>query len=186
MKAFKAMPVLAMGTLAFGLVGATVLAPVANAVPKPGPNQNSGNNVVTQVVKTKVVSHLGIELPGGGSTLPETDGTQDTDIKIKSNAEKGATLTLSDDDEDTNLVNENDANAVISTTADASSSKGWGAVIDGAQKAMPKLSATALVVAKSAAPGDITGKVKYAIKTDNTLKPGTYKDVVRFTLTANL
>ncbi len=191
MKIVKAMPFLAMGTMALGLVGVTVLAPVANAEePKPAGAQ--------QTVQVAVGSNLSIKLKKGTETVKGTlDGKESatTEGEVEGNPTKGFTVNLADADNDTNLrLDGGNSGAPIPAedNINENSQVGWSVVFtkdnNKVRKAMPaKNSSEKLSVVKTDAPSSTATQfnVAYAFKTDNSIPSGTYSDIVEYTVIAN-
>lgn len=186
MKIVKAMPFLAMGTMALGLVGVTVLAPVANA---------DDSASAQQTVQVTVGSHLSIKLTQGqGTVTGNLDGKESAATKgeVEGNPANGFTVKLADADNDTNLrLNGATSGTPIPAADDISetSSLGWSVVLNGSKKAMPaKNSSDKLEVAKTSAPSaSVTPfNVAYTFKADNSIPSGTYSDLVEYTVASNL
>ena len=186
MKIVKAMPFLAMGTMALGLVGVTVLAPVANA---------DDSASAQQTVQVTVGSHLSIKLTQGqGTVTGNLDGKESAATKgeVEGNPANGFTVKLADADNDTNLrLNGATSGTPIPAADDISetSSLGWSVVLNGSKKAMPaKNSSDKLEVAKTSAPlASVTEfNVAYTFKADNSIPSGTYSDLVEYTVASNL
>lgn len=186
MKIVKAMPFLAMGTMALGLVGVTVLAPVANA---------DDSASAQQTVQVTVGSHLSIKLTQGqGTVTGNLDGKESAATKgeVEGNPANGFTVKLADADNDTNLrLNGAISGTPIPAADDISetSSLGWSVVLNGSKKAMPaKNSSDKLEVAKTSAPSaSVTPfNVAYTFKADNSIPSGTYSDLVEYTVASNL
>ena len=208
MKIVKAMPFLAMGTMALGLVGVTVLAPVANAETQP--------TSVTQTVKMVVEKEIGVNLDdtfGKGKVSngkANDDATGNTDDKHNTAQGNGLTvtyqgnvpgrITLADADEDTDLKNNADTTAAgIPTVADTNAaSKGWNAIVKVTKGdkttentfAMPKKSGTPIVLVEAKKEDLKTldrakAETKFNFKKDATVAPGTYTDEVVYTVAAD-
>ena len=191
MKIVKAMPFLAMGTMALGLVGATVLAPVASA-----DVQNNGTN---QIVQVEVGSNLSLELTKGAGKVKGTlDGKESaqTEGTVNSNAAKGFTVTLKDKDDDATLRLTTDSTKVGIKAKDGvneqTTEPGWSTVLHdetGVQKvvAMPGVNGDALHVYGTKAPSAEATKfnVGYTFKADNSIQNGTYSTTVVYTVAAN-
>lgn len=186
MKIVKAMPFLAMGTMALGLVGVTVLAPVANA---------DDSASAQQTVQVTVGSHLSIKLTQGqGTVTGNLDGKESAATKgeVEGNPANGFTVKLADADNDTNLrLNGATSGTPIPAADDISetSSLGWSVVLNGSKKAMPaKNSSDKLEVAKTSAPSASVTEfnVAYTFKADNSIPSGTYSDLVEYTVASNL
>lgn len=186
MKIVKAMPFLAMGTMALGLVGVTVLAPVANA---------DDSASAQQTVQVTVGSHLSLKLTQGqGTVTGNLDGKESAATKgeVEGNPANGFTVKLSDADNDTNLrLNGATGGTPIPAADDISetSSLGWSVVLNGSKKAMPaKNSNDKLEVAKTSAPSASVTEfnVAYTFKADNSIPSGTYSDIVEYTVASNL
>lgn len=179
MKIIKAMPFLAMGTMALGLVGVTVLAPVASAAN------------LTQKVVVSVNEELGFEKTSLDEVQGKANGSVDTQFKVKSNVANGFKLTLADKDEDTSLrLDGNKTKAEIKTADDVTSTPGWNVTANNVTKAIPAnpakvSSAVPLTVLETASTGDATANVKFNFKTDSTVQAGTYSDEVEYSLVAN-
>lgn len=197
MKIVKAMPFLAMGTMALGLVGATVLAPVANAEePKPASTQ--------QTVQVAVGSSLTLNLTKGAGTVEGNltgAASAQTTGEVSGNPTHGFNVTLADADEDTALKLKSDPSANSGIPAEngvnESTALGWSvlykdAANGNAQKneAMPakKQGVTPLTVAKTDAPkaDATTFDVSYAFKANNSIQSGTYEDIVEYTAAPNV
>ena len=181
MKTIKAMPFFAMGTLALGLVGATVLAPVANAVDA----ANTANTTVTVLVT--VEQKLGVTAT---QTELKSDKGQDvtSNLNVTCNVANGFKLTLSDKDEDTSLRLDGDKTKAEIKTADTLGTVGWNVTTNGVTKAIPAKAAdnaNALLMKETAKPGDETAEATFHFKTDSTVQAGTYSDEVEYTLVAN-
>ena len=186
MKIVKAMPFLAMGTMALGLVGVTVLAPVANA---------DDSASAQQTVQVTVGSHLSIKLTQGqGTVTGNLDGKESAATKgeVEGNPANGFTVKLADADNDTNLrLNGATSGTPIPAADDISetSSLGWSVVLkNGSKKAMPaKNSSDKLEVAKTDGPSASVTKfdVAYTFKADNSIPSGTYSDLVEYTVVSN-
>ena len=207
MKIVKAMPFLAMGTMALGLVGVTVLAPVANAETKA--------NSVTQTVKMVVAPEIGVDAGTFGEGTVENgkaknDATGNTDDKHNTAQGNGlevtykgnvpGRITLTDEDDDTDLKNAADPTAAgIPTVADtATAAKGWNALVKVTKAgqttektfAMPKKSGTPIVLVEAEKEDLKTldrakAETKFNFKKDATVAPGTYTDVVVYTVAAD-
>lgn len=186
MKIVKAMPFLAMGTMALGLVGVTVLAPVANA---------DDSASAQQTIQVTVGSHLSLKLTQGqGTVTGNLDGKESAATKgeVEGNPANGFTVKLADADNDTNLrLNGATSGTPIPAADDISetSSLGWSVVLNGSKKAMPaKNSNDKLEVAKTSAPLASVTKfdVAYTFKADNSIPSGTYSDIVEYTVASNL
>lgn len=194
MKIVKAMPFLAMGTMALGLVGATVLAPVANAAePKPASTQ--------QTVQVEVGSSLTLNLTKGAGTVKGDltgKASAQTTGEVTGNPANGFNVTLADADEDTTLKLAG-ANSGIPAQDDVNESTGlgWSVIYKDAangnaqkNKAMPakKQGVTPLTVAKTDGPkaDATTFDVSYAFKANNSIQSGTYEDIVEYTAAPNV
>ena len=209
MKIVKALPFLAMGTMALGLVGVTVLAPVANA--------ETQASTVTQTVKMVVAPEIGVDLDktfGEGTTDHgkfKNDATGNTDDKhdtaqgngvdkIQYQGNVPGRITLTDEDDDTDLKNAADPTAAgIPTVADtATAAKGWNALVKVTKAgqttektfAMPKKSGTPIVLVEAEKEDLKTldrakAETKFNFKKDATVAPGTYTDVVVYTVAAD-
>lgn len=191
MKIVKAMPFLAMGTMALGLVGATVLAPVASA-----DDQKTGAD---QTVQVEVGSNLSLSLTKGdgkvkgtlnGKESAQTEGT------VTSNAAKGFTVTLKDKADDATMRLTTDSKKAGIPAKDgvneSTTEPGWSTVLHdetGVQKvvAMPGVNGTALHVYKTDGPKAEATKfnVGYTFKADNSIQNGTYSTEVTYTVAAN-
>ena len=178
MKTVKAMPFFAMGTLALGLVGATVLAPVASAV-----DAAAANVTVLLTVEQKL---------GVTATQPELKSTKGQDVtsnlNVTCNVANGFKLTLSDKDEDTSLRLDGDKTKAEIKTADTLGAVGWNVTTNGVTKAIPAKApdnANALLMKETAKSGDETAEATFHFKTDSTVQAGTYSDEVEYTLVAN-
>ena len=207
MKIVKAMPFLAMGTMALGLVGVTVLAPVANAETKA--------NSVTQTVKMVVAPEIGVDANTFGEGKVENgkaknDATGNTDDKHNTAQGDGlgvtykgnvpGRITLTDEDDDTDLKNAADPTAAgIPTVADtATAAKGWNALVKVTKAgqttektfAMPKKSGIPIVLVEAKKEDLKTldrakAETKFNFVKDATVAPGTYTDVVVYTVVAD-
>lgn len=198
MKIVKALPFLAMGTMTLGLVGATVLAPVANA-----DNQNSATQTVKLVVPKEI---------GNGFTN-DSDVSKPASTEIKNGGENtthGANVTctgnvacrvtLADEDDDTALRLDGDKTAEgVETAADLSKvAKGWNVTVstkknsaataDAKNYAMVKKGASILVLETKQEDMKLIDRAiastSFNFKTDKTVAPGTYTDKVVYTTTA--
>ncbi len=179
MKIVKAFPLLAMGTMTLGLVGATVLAPVVNA--------EEAKSTASQTVSVNIDPSLSFKFnqnpvtaDAKGTKTVETTGT------ITSNLLKGFTVTMSTDRDDDNAMHmENNDQQTIPAVADATAAtKGWSAYYNGAARVVPaKNHATQLL--KTDAPKNETFNVQYAVKADNSVANGTYKATVVYTVAPN-
>lgn len=195
MKIVKAMPFLAMGTMALGLVGATVLAPVANAEEPKGSNTQ-------QTVQVEVGSNLSLKLGDGSDTVKGNltgKSSAQTTGTVTGNPTHGFNVTLADADEDTALKLKSDPGANSGIPAEngvnESTGLGWSVLYKDAangntqkNKAMPASnSSDKLVVAKTTAPSAdaTTFDVSYAFKANNSIQSGTYEDTVEYTVAAN-
>ena len=208
MKIVKALPFLAMGTMALGLVGVTVLAPVANA--------ETQSNTVLQTVKLVVDKEIGIDADtfgqgtvegskakndATGNTDDKHDTAQGTGLAVTYKGNVPGRITLTDNDEDTDLKNAADSTAAgIPTVADTTTaSKGWNAVVKvtkaGQQDttktfAMPKKSDAPIVLVEAKKEDLKTvdrakAETKFNFKKDATVAPGTYTDEVVYTVAAD-
>ncbi len=206
MKIVKAMPFLAMGTMALGLVGVTVLAPVANA--------ETQANTVTQTVKLVVAKEVGVDINTFGQGEVENgkaknDATGNTDDKHDTAQGNGlhvtykgnvpGRITLTDADEDTDLKTADPAADGIPTVADTNAaSKGWNALVKVTKAgqttekafAMPKKSDTPIVLVEAKKEDLKTldrakAETKFNFKKDATVAPGTYTDEVVYTVAAD-
>lgn len=187
MKIVKAMPLFAMGTMALGLVGATVLAPVASAE----------SSTFTQKVSVEVEQHLGLNLnnpQGGGSGAGEVtnngNGTSKTEFDIDCNTANGFTMTLTDNDDTTSLLlNGTDTAHAVPTVNDAAnqSTPGWSVKNkEGKFVAVPpRNNSTPVTLEQTDKPGNLKHKGEFSFKTDSTVQAGTYSDVVLYTVTSN-
>lgn len=180
MKTIKAMPFFAMGTLALGLVGATVLAPVASAV-------DAAPAAATVTVLLAVEQKLGVTATQ--SKLESTKGQDVTsNLNVTCNVANGFKLTLSDKDEDTSLRLDGKADGAGIKTADTLGTVGWNVTTNGVTKAIPAKAAdnaNALLVKNTTKSGDETAEATFHFKTDSTVQAGTYSDEVEYTLVAN-
>ncbi len=176
MKIIKATPFLAMGTMALGLVGATFLAPVANA-----------NSTATQKVSVNVASELGLEKSVLDEVKSNDGKNAESQFKVKCNSANGFKLTLTDKDDDTSLRLDGDkSKAEIKTLADITSNPGWNVTgKDGNKHAIPATGTTAVVIEETAKTGDVTAKAHFNFNTDSTIQAGEYSDVVEYSLVAN-
>ena len=195
MKIVKAMPFLAMGTMALGLVGATVLAPVASA-----DDQKTGAD---QTVQVEVGSNLSLKLTKGEKLVKGTlDGKESaqTEGEVSSNAAKGFVVTLNDKDNDATmrLVDPTDPKASskagipAKANVDENTDLGWSTVLHDetgsvSKVAMPGLGDAALHVYGTKAPKAEATKfnVGYTFKADNSIQNGTYSTTVVYTVAAN-
>lgn len=188
MKIVKALPFLAMGTMALGLVGVTVLAPVANA---------EETTSAQQTLQVKVGSHLSLKLTKGSGTVGGTlDGqpSAQTEGEVEGNPAQGFTVNLADADDDTALKLHGNAGANSGIPAaddvNENTGKGWSVILNGAKKAMPakKQGVTPLAVIKTSTPSNEVTKfnVAYAFKADNSIQSGTYEDTVEYTVSSNV
>ena len=195
MKIVKAMPFLAMGTMALGLVGATVLAPVASA-----DDQNTGAD---QTVQVEVGSNLSLNLTKGANLVKGTlDGKESaqTEGTVASNAAKGFTVTLKDKSTDATLRLKDSTDPNASSKAgipakanvDENTDLGWSTVLHDetgsvSKVAMPGSGDAALHVYGTKAPKAEATKfnVGYTFKADNSIQNGTYSTDVTYTVTAN-
>lgn len=180
MKIVKALPLFAMGTLALGLVGATVLAPVASAVDTPAAT-------TTVKVSVDVKQELGVS-----ATQAElkSDKGQDvtSSLKVTCNSGNGFKLTLADKDQDTSLRLGGKADGAEIKTADTLGTVGWNVTTNGVTKAIPAKAAdnaNALLMKNTTKSGDETAEATFHFKTDNTVQAGEYSDEVEYTLVAN-
>lgn len=180
MKVVKALPFLAMGTLTLGLVGATVLAPVASAA-------DQTTSSLSQKVSVEVKQELGINTTGVPAEVKSTDGkTVSSTFTVNCNSAKGFKLTLADQDADTSLRLNNKADgAEIKTAADITNKVGWNVTAKGANYAIPAKGANGVVLEQTAKAGDATVKADFNFKTDNTVQSGEYSDMVEYSLVAN-
>lgn len=181
---------LAVSAMSLGLVGAAAFTPVVSAESDPASQE--------QTISVKVNGTLGI---GGGSGAVGTpqciDMTTDAidansakesaeqTVGVTNNTGASATLTVTDKDENTNLVS--DANGTIPTAGAASltaGTSGWG--FKGGQvaeyTAMPANSGKALTVYTGSDTQKDTS-VKIKVSTSTTQAAGTYKDTISYTLT---
>ncbi len=187
MKINKATSFLVMGTLALGLVGVAVLAPVASA-----DDQKTGTD---QTLQVDVAPVLSLELTTGkGTVTGKTDGSKSAQTTgvVKSNAANGFTVTLQDKDDDNALrLDGNKTNPGIPAKAgvnEQTTEPGWSVVLGNEAKQMPTTKESALNVASTTQPqkADYTFNVSYAIKVNNSIQSGTYSDTVVYTVAANL
>lgn len=181
MKIVKAFPLLAMGVLSLGLVGATVLAPVVNA--------EEAKSTASQTVSVDIKPTLSFSLSQNEVTA-KPDGTlsSTTTGTIGSNLLKGYTVTIEDNDGNTDMLLNGNSTASVIPSVDnatlATVSKGWSAFYGGAHhKVMPK--GQGQQVAKTDQPGPGTFTVQYAAKADNSVANGTYKTTVLYTVSPN-
>ncbi len=179
MKVVKALPFLAMGTLTLGLVGATVLAPVASAADQ--------TTSLSQKVSVEVKQELGINTTGVPAEVKSTDGkTVSSTFTVNCNSAKGFKLTLADADADTSLrLGAKADGAEIKTEADITNKVGWNVTAKGANYAIPAKGANGVVLEQTAKAGDATVKADFNFKTDNTVQSGEYSDMVEYSLVAN-
>lgn len=187
MKIVKAMPFLAMGTMTLGLVGVTVLAPVANAE----------STTFTQKVSVNVEQHLGLNLnnpQGGGSGAGDVTnngkGTSKTEFNIDCNTANGFTMTLTDNDDNTSLLlNGTDTAHAVPTVNDAANqtTPGWSVKNkEGKFVAVPaRNNSTPVTLEQTDKPGNVKHEGEFSFKTDSTVQAGTYSDVVLYTVTSN-
>lgn len=189
MKINKATSFLVMGTLALGLVGVAVLAPVANA-------EESKSHGTDQTLQVDVAPVLSLELTAGkGTVTGKTDGSKSAQTTgvVKSNAANGFTVTLQDKDDDNALRLDGGAKTNPGIPAKAgvneqTTEPGWSVVLGNEAKQMPTTKESALNVASTTQPqkDDYTFNVSYAIKVNNSVQSGTYSDTVVYTVAANL
>ena len=182
MKTVKAMPFFAMGTLALGLVGATVLAPVANAE----------STTFTQKVSVEVEQHLGVTAT---QTELKSDKGQDvtSNLNVTCNVANGFKLTLMDKDSDNSLrLGGVASGAEIKAADDITTTPGWNVTANGVTKAVPAKTdnnganaANALLVKSTSKSGNENADVTFHFKTDSTIQAGTYSDEVEYSLVAN-
>lgn len=206
MKIVKAMPFLAMGTMALGLVGVTVLAPVANA--------ETQANTVTQTVKLVVAKEVGVDIntfgqgevengkaknDATGNTDDKHDTAQGTGLHVTYKGNVPGRITLTDADEDTDLKTADPTADGIPTVADTNAaSKGWNALVKVTKGdkttentfAMPKKSGTPIVLVEAKKEDLKTldrakAETKFNFKKDATVAPGTYTDEVVYTVAAD-
>ena len=179
MKAFKAMPVLAMGTLAFGLVGATVLAPVVSAEQKTASANQTLSVTINPALGFTMVDKDVTAQPDGTLTTASTG-------KVTSNLLKGFSVTVENNSSDTGMKQEG-GTGIIPAVDDATASstaKGWSAFFNGAHhKIGAKGTPTSVASTTQAGNKDFT--VQYAVKTDNSVAEGTYKTTLLYTVTGN-
>lgn len=181
MKIVKAFPLLAMGTLALGLVGVSVLAPVVNA--------EEAKSTASQTVSVNIDPTLSFSLSQQDVTT-KSDGTLSsiTTGTIGSNLLKGYTVTIEGNSDNTSmLLNGSSTESVIPSVDNATLatvSKGWSAYYNNAHhKVMPKGQGQQVV--KTEQPGGGTFTVQYAAKADNSVANGTYKTTVLYTVSPN-
>lgn len=194
MKLAKSFPLLAMGVLAFGLVGVTALAPVANAnqlLSGSHTSQPEQNKSGQQTVQTVIPMNLGINLSAGSELIQGKPGeiSKFAEGNVTSNAIDGYTVTLKDQDEDNSLrLNGTDAQhtipAVDNVTA-AGVTKGWNILLGDQPRKVPTSKETPLTVDSTKKPGDGKFYIRYNFKADNSVQNGTYSDTVVFTVTSN-
>lgn len=194
MKLVKSFPLLAMGVLAFGLVGVTALAPVANAnqlLSGSHTSQPEQNKSGQQTVQTVIPMNLGINLSAGSELIQGKPGeiSKFAEGNVTSNAIDGYTVTLKDQDEDNSLkLNGTDAQhtipAVDNVTA-AGVTKGWNILLGDQPRKVPTSKETPLTVDSTKKPGDGKFYIRYNFKADNSVQNGTYSDTVVFTVTPN-
>ena len=190
MKIVKGLPYLAVGALTFGLVGATVLAPVVNAIDP---------QTKDQTVEVTVDSQIGIGLTDGsgsgvkdkvtenvGAPEAKTGDNMKTTVKITSNNPTGWSLTLADKDNDTNLKKA-DGSASIPTAASqpTAGTASWAAKVGQDWKAIPKASETPITIDSMSTTGGKDASVSFGVATAADTAAGTYSDVVTYTLTVN-
>ena len=194
MKLVKSFSLLAMGVLAFGLVGVTALAPVANAnqlLSGSHTSQPEQNKSGQQTVQTVIPMNLGINLSAGSELIQGKPGeiSKFAEGNVTSNAIDGYTVTLKDQDEDNSLkLNGTDAQhaipAVDNVTA-AGVTKGWNILLGDQPRKVPTSKETPLTVDSTKKPGDGKFYIRYNFKADNSVQNGTYSDTVVFTVTPN-
>lgn len=185
MKTVKAMSFFAMGTLALGLVGVTVLAPVANAV-----------DAAPATTAVKVLVDVKQEL-GVTATKSElkSDKGQDvtSNLNVTCNVANGFKLTLMDKDSDNSLrLGGVASGAEIKAADDITTTPGWNVTANGVTKAVPAKTdnnganaANALLVKSTSKSGNENADVTFHFKTDSTIQAGTYSDEVEYSLVAN-
>ncbi len=178
MKIVKAFPLLAMGTMTLGLVGATVLAPVVNA--------EEAKSTASQTVSVNIDPSLSFSLDQNTVTA-DAKGTKtlETTGTITSNLLKGFTVTMSTDKTDNAMHMKGNDQQTIPAVADVTAAtKGWSAFYGNAYHAVPaKGSETQLL--KTDAPKNDTFKIQYAVKADNSVANGKYEAKVVYTVAAN-
>lgn len=179
MKIIKATPFLAMGTMALGLVGVTVLAPVASAVDQA--------NSLPQKVSVELKQELGINTTGAPAEVKSEGGkTVSSTFTVNCNLAKGFKLTLADADADTSLRLGGKADgAEIKTAADITNQVGWNVTAKGAKYAIPAKGANGVVIEQTDKTGNATVKADFNFRTDNTVQAGEYSDMVEYSLAAN-
>lgn len=194
MKLVKSFPLLAMGVLAFGLVGVTALAPVANAnqlLSGSHTSQPEQNKSGQQTVQTVIPMNLGINLSAGSELIQGKPGeiSKFAEGNVTSNAIDGYTVTLKDQDEDNSLkLNGTDAQHTIpavDNVAAAGVTKGWNILLGDQPRKVPTSKETPLTVDSTKKPGDGKFYIRYNFKADNSVQNGTYSDTVVFTVTPN-
>lgn len=184
---------LAVSAMSLGLVGVAAFTPVVSAESAPASQD--------QTISVKVNGTLGI---GGGSGAVGTpqgiDMTTDAidansakesaeqTVGVTNNTGASATLTVTDKDDDTNLVSDTNDTNKIPTADDGASltagTSGWGfkGGLVAEYTAMPAKSGKALTVYKgSDTQKDISVKIK--VSTSTTQAAGTYTDTISYTLT---
>lgn len=183
MKIVRALPLFAMGTLALGLVGATVLAPVVSAE----------SSTFTQKVSVDVTSHLGLTQGGGsgaGEVTNNGKGTSKTEFDINCNTANGFTMTLTDNDDNTSLLlNGTDTAHAVPTVNDAAnqSAPGWSVKNKEGKFVTipPRNNSTPVTLERTDKPGNLKHQGEFSFNTDSTVQAGTYSDVVLYTVTSN-
>lgn len=195
MKLVKSFPLLAMGVLAFGLVGVAALAPVANAanqlISYPYTSQSGQNKSGQQTVQTVVPLNLGVNLSAGSETVEGKPGeiSKFAEGNVTSNSLHGYTVTLRDADEFNGMrLNGTDAQYEIPAVNDVTAAgvtKGWNILLGDQPRKVPTSKEAALTVDSTSKPGDGKFYIRYNFKVDNSVPQGTYRDTVTFTVTPN-
>lgn len=194
MKLVKSFPLLAMGVLAFGLVGVAALAPVANAnqwLSGSHTSQPEQNKSGQQTVETVIPMNLGINLSAGSELIQGKPGeiSKFAEGNVTSNAIDGYTVTLKDQDEDNSLkLNGTDAQHVIPAVDNVTAAgvtKGWNILLGDQPRKVPTSKETPLTIDSTKKPGDGKFYIRYNFKADNSVQNGTYSDTVVFTVTSN-
>lgn len=194
MKLVKSFPLLAMGVLAFGLVGVAALAPVANAnqlLSGSHTSQPEQNKSGQQTVQTVIPMNLGINLSAGSELIQGKPGeiSKFAEGNVTSNAINGYTVTLKDQDEDNSLrLNGTDAQHAIpavDNVTTAGVTKGWNILLGNYPRKVPTSKETPLTIDSTKKPGDGKFYIRYNFKADNSVQNGTYSDTVVFTVTPN-
>lgn len=194
MKSVKSFPLLAMGVLAFGLVGVTALAPVANAnqlLSGSHTSQPQQNKSGQQTVQAVVPMNLGINLSAGSELIQGKPGeiSKFAEGNVTSNSLHGYTVTLKDADEFNGMrLNGTDAQYEIPAVNDVTAAgvtKGWNILLGDQPRKVPTSKETPLTVDSTNKPGDGKFYIRYNFKVDNSVPQGVYSDTVTFTVTPN-